>query len=118
MQSFWSRASSCSAALTFVGCLLVGCSVATQAAFVPQLDLGLRSSRSQDAHQAAPSTRDSQRWDLTVFARLAWTSRRSAALIPSRNDLSPDAWIDPCPDQDCFWDSPDDDSSTVSEDAP
>lgn len=96
-------------AVGLLGLSFGACSPATQAALIPQLDVGLRSVRSTDGYASLPTARDKQRWDLTVFARLAWTSRRSAALIPSRQELSPDAWIDPCPDQECFWDNPDTD---------
>ncbi len=115
MQGFWRRASSCSAAL-----VLAGCSAATQAAFVPQLDLGLRSSRSLGARNDRAGARHlNQRWDLTVFARLAWSSRRSANLIPSRVELSPDTWIDPYADQACIWDNADQEATSApSEQAP
>ncbi len=113
MRRFWLSTFASSAAL-----VLMGCSAATQASFVPHLDLGVRSSRSRDTYTDFPSSRGKQRWDLTVFAQLAWSSRRSATLIASRNELSPDAWIEPCPDQDCFWDNPEDDSSSSSESAP
>lgn len=109
------RRTACS---SFTALTLLGCSAATQAAFVPQLDVGMRSSRAQTAALALSEARGKQRWDLTVFARLAWTSRRSAALIPSRTELSPDAWIAPCPDRDCFWDHPEDEASPSAEQQP
>lgn len=112
MQGLGRFASSCAAALT-----LFGCSPATKAAFIPRLDLSVRSTRSEDAYATFPAQRGQERWDLTVLGKLAWTSQRSPALIPSRNELSPDAWIDPCPDQDCFWDNPEDDVAG-SEDTP
>ena len=96
-----------------LSCIAQSCAPATQAAFVPQLYLGLRSSRVHGALDSLPSERAKQGWDVAVFANLSWTSQRSAALIPSRQELSPDAWIDPCPDQDCFWDAPEDSADTT-----
>jgi len=101
--------------ISLLGLSLGACSPATQAALIPQLHVGLRSVRSTDGDASLPTAREKQRWDLTVFARLAWTSRRSAALIPSRQELSPDAWIDPCPDQECFWDNPDTDTDVPTD---
>lgn len=98
-------------------CLLMCCSAcapATQAAFIPRLDVGLRSARTGDQQASAGGQRVQQRWDLTVFANLAWTSQRSAALIPSRMELTPDAWIAPCADQDCFWDESDVDNAAFA----
>ncbi len=102
-------------AMCLTGLIFGACSPATQAALIPQLDLGLRSVRSTAGHASLPAQRAKQRWDLTVFARLAWTSRSSATLIPSRQELSPDAWIDACPDQDCFWDNPDTDTDAPTD---
>lgn len=113
MQGLRRFASSCSAALA-----LFGCSPATTAAFIPRLDVSVRSTRTEDAYASFPSQRGQQRWDLTVLGRLAWTSQRSAALIPSRNELSPDTWIDPCPDQECFWDNPEDDGTASPQETP
>jgi len=96
------------------GCFVISiaaCAPATQGAFVPRLDLGLRSSRTGAQKTGMLTPASAQRWDLTVFANLAWSSRRSVALIPSRMELSPDVWIAPCADQDCLWDESELDAS-------
>jgi hypothetical protein len=84
------------------------CAPATRAAFVPQLDLGLRSVRSTGRSALDAALRSSRRWDVTLFARLAWRSRRAVELIPTARSLSPDAWDASCTDPQCDFRDPDD----------
>lgn len=85
--------------------LASACAPATRAAFIPQLDIGLRSVRN---HGVSWSTalRSAQRWDFTLFARFAWRSRRAVELIPTPRSLLPEAWDAVCADPQCDFRDP------------
>jgi hypothetical protein len=92
--------------LSFVLASLSACAPATRAALIPQLDIGARSLRSGGSTASNASLRSSRRWDVTLFARLVWRSRRSDELIPTRRSLVPEAWDAVCADPQCDFRDP------------
>ncbi len=92
--------------LTFI--VIAGCSPVTLAPLVPQLHVGLRSTRRREIRAASAEMAEREPWGLTVFAHVAWPARRVASLMPSRLALAPEAWTAPCAALECFSDAPED----------
>jgi hypothetical protein len=70
---------------------------------VPQLDVGARSTHRASFRADALTRGGGAGWDVAVFARLTWRARGGVALIPTRRELRPEAWDEPCLADGCTW---------------
>ena len=78
--------------------LLGACGRPSAASFVPSLELGVTVRRRADADALARE--DAQRWDTVALASLRFRALNPAAELPRLGELSPEAWIAPCDEDD------------------